>query len=114
MEANLDKAITYFRQNKDQFIGDLQELLRIPSVSTDPAKKEDVHRAAEWIVAQLKAIGIEHVAIFPTPVHPIIYGDYLKAGKDVPTVLVYGHYDVQPSEPLDLWNSDPFEPVIKG
>jgi acetylornithine deacetylase/succinyl-diaminopimelate desuccinylase-like protein len=114
MEANLDKAITYFRQNKDQFIGDLQELLRIPSVSTDPAKKEDVHRAAEWIVAQLKAIGIEHVAIFPTPVHPIIYGDYLKAGKDVPTVLVYGHYDVQPAEPLDLWNSDPFEPVIKG
>jgi acetylornithine deacetylase/succinyl-diaminopimelate desuccinylase-like protein len=114
MEANLDKAITYFRQNKDQFIGDLQELLRIPSVSTDPAKKEDVHRAAEWIVAQLKAIGIEHVAIFPTPVHPIIYGDHLKAGKDVPTVLVYGHYDVQPAEPLDLWNSDPFEPVIKG
>ena len=113
MEANLDKAITYFRQNKDQFIGDLQELLRIPSVSTDPAKKEDVHRAAEWIVAQLKVIGIEHVAIFPTPVHPIIYGDYLKAGKDVPTVLVYGHYDVQPAEPLDLWNSNPFEPVIK-
>ncbi|HTX78273.1 MAG TPA: dipeptidase [Longilinea sp.] len=113
MEANFDKAITYFRQNKDHFIGDLQALLRIPSVSTDPAKKEDVHRAAEWVAAQLKSIGIEHVNIFPTPVHPIIYGDYLKAGKNVPTVLVYGHYDVQPPEPLDLWHSDPFEPVIR-
>ena len=113
MEANQDKAITYFRQNKDQFLGDLQALLKIPSVSTDTARKDDVRHAAEWIVAQLKSIGIEHVNIFPTPVHPIIYGDYLKAGKNVPTVLVYGHYDVQPAEPLELWHSDPFEPVIK-
>ena len=91
-------------------IDDLKALVRIPSVSTDPAHKADVAAAAEWVAARMRAAGIEHVAVMPTAGHPIVYGDWLHApGK--PTVLFYGHFDVQPPDPLDLWTSPPFEPM---
>ena len=102
----------YIEDNKDRFLSELFELLRIPSVSADSRHKGDVRKAAEYIVDKLKEAGADIVQINETNGHPIVYGEKI-AGEDLPTVLVYGHYDVQPPDPLDLWNSPPFEPVIK-
>jgi len=97
---------------QDRFIEELFELLRIPSVSADPAYKADVMKAAEYVKHSLINAGAENVEICPTPGFPIVYGEKL-VGADLPTVLVYGHYDVQPADPLNLWTSPAFEPVIK-
>ncbi|WP_263357542.1 dipeptidase [Acidicapsa ligni] len=108
-------AIDYARQNQSRFLEELKALLRIPSVSTDPAHKGDVRKAAEVLAAELKRIGLENVRLIETgtpekPGHPLVYADWLHAsGK--PTVLCYGHYDVQPPDPLDEWLSPPFEPT---
>jgi acetylornithine deacetylase/succinyl-diaminopimelate desuccinylase-like protein len=103
---------TYVRQNEARFLDELKEFLRIPSVSTLPEHVPDVKRAAEFVAAQLKAAGLENVEIIPTEKHPLVYGDWLHApGK--PTVLCYGHYDVQPPDPLELWNTPPFEPTLR-
>ena len=106
---NVKKLIT---ESKDVFIQELFDLLRIPSVSADSKYKGDVQRAAEFIQEKLKAAGAENVAVIPTKGHPVVYGEKILDPK-LPTVLVYGHYDVQPADPLNLWNSPPFEPVIK-
>src|SRR5438270_13714659 len=99
-------AVEYARQNQSRFLSELKDLLRIPSVSTLPEHKEDVRRAAEFVAAEMKRIGIENVEVIATQGHPLVYGDWLHAtGK--PTVLCYGHYDVQPAEPLDEWKSPP-------
>ncbi|MBK9254086.1 MAG: dipeptidase [Saprospiraceae bacterium] len=102
----------YIDENKDRFLNELLDLLRIPSVSADPAYKEDVKRTAEFVSASLKSAGCSRVEIYPTKGHPIVYGEHI-IDSQLPTVLVYGHYDVQPPDPLDLWHSPPFEPVIK-
>jgi len=103
---------TYLVEHKDQFIGELLEFLRIPSISSLPDYKPHVQRAAEWIAARMSAAGIESVRIMPTHGHPVVYGDWLHApGK--PTVLIYGHFDVQPVDPLELWENQPFDPAIK-
>lgn len=99
-------------QHKDRFINELFELLRIPSVSADPKYKEDVLRMAAAVAASLKQAGAENVEVCPTPGYPIVYGEKI-VDASLPTVLVYGHYDVQPADPIDLWSSPPFEPVIK-
>src|SRR5216110_2157181 len=105
-------AVTYARDNQQRFLGELKDLLRIPSVSTLPEHKDDVRRAAQFVADEMKRIGMEHVEVIPTTGHPLVYGDWLHAaGK--PTVLCYGHYDVQPADPLELWESPPFEPVLK-
>ncbi len=102
----------YIIEHKDQFVGELLELLRIPSISSLPDHKPHVQSAAEWIAARMNEAGIESVRIIPTHGHPVVYGDWLHApGK--PTVLIYGHFDVQPVDPLELWENQPFEPVIK-
>ncbi|MBV9085118.1 MAG: dipeptidase [Acidobacteriaceae bacterium] len=102
----------YVRQNKQRFLDELFELLRIPSVSTLPQHKHDVARAADFLAEKLKSAGIENVEVIPTEKHPLVYGDWLHApGK--PTVLCYGHFDVQPPDPLELWNSPPFQPTIR-
>src|SRR5437016_8876050 len=102
-------AVTYARENQQRFLNELKDLLRIPSVSTLPQHKPDVQRAADFVAAEMKRIGMENVEIIKTQGHPLVYGDWLHAaGK--PTVLCYGHYDVQPAEPLDEWTSPPFEP----
>lgn len=99
-------------QNKEAYLEELFTWLRIPSVSADPAYKQEVIRAAEYLAQRLKHIGLEDVEVIATPGHPIVYGQKtVDASK--PTVLIYGHYDVQPPDPLDLWQSPPFEPVIK-
>lgn len=102
----------YINQNKDRFIAELMDLLRIPSVSADSKYKGDVARAAEFIKKSLEDAGAERVEISPTAGHPIVYGEKI-IDSNLPTVLVYGHYDVQPPDPMDLWDSPPFEPVIK-
>ena len=100
----------YARENQERFLGELKDLLRIPSVSTAPEHKEDVRRAAEYVANGLRNIGMENVEIISTERHPLIYADWLHApGK--PTVLCYAHYDVQPPDPLDEWKSPPFEPT---
>ena len=103
---------TYVRQHEKRFLDELYEFLRIPSISTLPEHKGDVHRAAEFVAAMLKAAGMDHVEIIPTAKHPLVYADWLHApGK--PTVLCYGHYDVQPPDPLELWHTPPFEPTLR-
>ena len=86
--------------------------LRIPSISALPAHAPDCKRAAEFIAAELREMGVEHVEVSPTDGHPVVYGDWLHA-DGAPTVLVYGHYDVQPVDPLELWDSPPFEPAVR-
>ena len=107
-------AIAYAREHQQDFLEDLKALLRIPSVSTLPEHKSDIQRAAEWLANQLRELRFDSVAVMPTAGHPVVYGESLKAGPDAPTILFYGHYDVQPADPLDLWSSDPFEPQIRG
>lgn len=102
----------YISQNKDRFISELLDLLRIPSVSADSKYKGDVARAAEFVKKSLENAGADIVEICATAGHPIVYGEKIIDSK-LPTVLVYGHYDVQPPDPLDLWDSPPFEPVVK-
>lgn len=102
----------YIDQNKDRFLNELMDLLRIPSVSADSKYKADVARTAEFVKNSLVAAGADNVEICPTPGHPIVYGEKI-IDPHLPTVIVYGHYDVQPPDPLDLWESPPFEPVIK-
>jgi len=106
-------AVSYARKNQQRFLDELKDLLRIPSVSTLPEHKEDVRRAAEFIADKMRRVGLEHVEIIKTEGHPLIYADWLHA-KGKPTVLCYGHYDVQPVEPLDEWKSPPFEPTERN
>jgi acetylornithine deacetylase/succinyl-diaminopimelate desuccinylase-like protein len=107
-------ALQYAQEHRAPFLEDLKTFVRIPSISTDPESKPAMQRAAEWVAQELRALGMDHVNIYPTKGHPVVYGDLLKAGADKPTVLLYGHYDVQPVEPLELWQSPPFEPEQRG
>lgn len=106
-------AILFARKNEKRFLEELKELLRIPSVSTLAEHRSDIEKAAGFIAAELKRIGVEHVELVQTAGHPLVYGDWLHAtGK--PTVLIYAHYDVQPAEPLEEWLSPPFEPTERN
>jgi acetylornithine deacetylase/succinyl-diaminopimelate desuccinylase-like protein len=109
----MQAALDYARAHREHFTTQLIEFLRIPSISTLPEHSADIRRAAGWVADQLRRIGMEHVEIYETAHHPIIYADWLHAGPDVDTVLVYAHYDVQPVDPLDQWISPPFEPSIR-
>src|SRR5205823_3038017 len=104
---------TYVSENENRFLEDLKGWLRIPSISTLPEDAADIRQAAEYAADQLRRVGFERVEIIPTQGHPLVYGEWLKApGK--PTLLIYGHYDVQPVDPVNLWESPPFEPTIRG
>ena len=102
----------YIQDNRERFLNELLELLRIPSVSADSRHKGDMAKTAEFLKSKLIEMGADNVEICPTAGHPILYGEKI-IDPSWPTVLVYGHYDVQPPDPLDLWESGPFEPVIK-
>jgi acetylornithine deacetylase/succinyl-diaminopimelate desuccinylase-like protein len=103
----------FVHQNEKRFLDELFELLRIPSVSTLPEHKQDVTRAAQLVASRLEGAGLEHVELIQTSGHPLVYGDWLHApGK--PTVICYGHYDVQPPDPLELWESPPFDPTVRN
>jgi len=103
----------YLNENEGRFLEELLELIRIPSISALPEHAGDVHRAAEWVRSRLQAAGVENTAVMPTGGHPAVYGDWLHAGADKPTILLYGHFDVQPVDPLDLWTAPPFEPLVR-
>ncbi len=111
---DVNKAIEYARANKEKFLTDLQEFSAIPSVSTLDENKPDMQRAAEWVANQLRSIKMNNVQIMPTAGHPVVYGEWLGAGKNAPTIMIYGHYDVQPVDPIELWTSDPFNAVVRG
>ncbi len=103
---------TYIRSHAERFLEELKDFLRIPSISTDPEHAGDVARAAQWVADGLKQAGLENIEIIPTEHHPLVYADWLHApGK--PTVLCYGHYDVQPPDPVELWHTPPFEPTLR-
>ena len=103
---------SYIKDNKERFLNELIDLLKIPSVSADSAYKKDVLLTADFVLESLKKAGCDNVEMCETPGYPIIYGEKI-IDKSLPTILVYGHYDVQPADPIDLWTSPPFEPVIK-
>lgn len=108
----MKSAKSYIEKNKDRFLDELIELLKIPSISADSAYKKEMLKTAEAVKKQLEKAGCDTVEICETPGYPIVYGEKI-IDKKLPTILVYGHYDVQPPDPLDLWESPPFEPVIK-
>ncbi len=109
----MQKALDYAHAHFDDFVAQLEDLLRIPSISTDSAYRADVHRGAAWLADHLREIGVATVEVVETEGHPIVFAEH-RVDAARPTVLVYGHYDVQPPDPLDLWHSPPFEPVRKN
>lgn len=103
---------SYLEENRQRFLDELLDLLRIPSISSLPEHADDVRRAGEWVADRLRSAGLEGVRILETGGHPVVYGEWLHApGK--PTILVYGHFDTQPVDPLDLWTDPPFHPVVR-
>lgn len=102
----------YIDKNKDRFVEELFDILRIPSISADSAYKNDVLKTAEVVADSLKKAGAESVEICETPGYPIVYGERI-LDSNLPTVLIYGHYDVQPPDPMELWTTEPFDPVIR-
>jgi acetylornithine deacetylase/succinyl-diaminopimelate desuccinylase-like protein len=106
-------ALDYAGDHKQELLDDLIALLKIPSISTLPEYKEDLEQAGTWIADRLTSLGFEKAGLLPTEGHPVVYGEHLKAGSDAPTILVYGHYDVQPPDPLDEWVTEPFDPQVR-
>lgn len=105
-----EAAVAYLRDHESDHLAELDEFLRIESVSADPGRNDEVRRAAQWIVDALDGLGVERAMTHETGAHPIVTGEWLRAGNDAPTVLVYCHYDVQPADPLDEWVRPPFDP----
>ncbi|HCR71519.1 MAG TPA: dipeptidase [Anaerolineae bacterium] len=112
--SDVNKAIEYVRANQEKFLKELQEFSAIPSISTLDENKPDMQRAAEWVAKQLESLGMNNIQIMPTGGHPVVYGEWMGAGKNAPTIMIYGHYDVQPVDPIELWTSDPFNAVVRG
>lgn len=108
----MQQTQSYIEANRQRFLNELFDLIRIPSISTNPDHDSDLQRAAEFVQERLKAAGADKVEICPTNRHPIVYAEKIIDPK-LPTVLVYGHYDVQPADPIELWDSPPFEPTVK-
>ncbi|MDQ3019115.1 MAG: dipeptidase [Bacteroidota bacterium] len=110
----MDNIVNYINKNQEKFVDELKEFLKIPSISTNPNNKNDVRQCAEYVEKELKSIGLDNVKIYETPGHPIVFGEWLKAGEDKMTILIYGHYDVQPVDPVELWTDPPFSPTIRN
>src|SRR5438093_6695574 len=112
-EIFMETVISFIKQNKDRYVADLVEFLKIPSVSSNSSHNKDTERCAHFVADMMRKVGLERVEVFKTSGHPIVYSEWCKApGR--PTVLVYGHYDVQPVDPLVLWDTPPFEPAIRN
>ncbi len=106
------EALEYARSHRDPFLDELKAFLRIPSVSTQSEHKADIERAAAWLRDRIRDAGFSEAEVMPTSGHPVVYGAWAKAGAEAPTILIYGHYDVQPPDPVDLWETPPFEPTV--
>ena len=112
MNAGMNNIVDFINVHRDRYVDELKQFLAIPSISALPEHAGDVRRAAEWTADALRAAGMENVRLMDTPGNPIVYGEWLNApGK--PTILFYGHYDVQPVDPLNLWTSPPFEATVR-
>jgi acetylornithine deacetylase/succinyl-diaminopimelate desuccinylase-like protein len=109
----MEAILKYIEANRSRYLSELKEFIAIPSISTSPEHKKDIRRCADWIAAHLKSIGMKGIRIHPTKGHPIVYAEWLGA-PGAPTILLYGHYDVQPVDPLNLWTTPPFEATIRG
>ncbi len=114
MSESLAIALDHARKARDEVLGELRGFLSIPSVSSNPKGHDDIKRAAEWLSERFRTLGLTHVEVLPTAGHPAVYGETLSAGPSAPTVLMYGHYDVQSAAPLGDWDSDPYRPVVRG
>ncbi|MDH5508127.1 MAG: dipeptidase [Anaerolineae bacterium] len=114
MSDNRTAALKFAQDNQARFLDELKEFIAIPSISADPTHKPQIQAAAEWVAAKLTALGAANVAVMPTGGHPVVYGELMAAGPGAPTIAVYGHYDVQPPDPLDLWETGPFEATQRG
>ncbi|RME08391.1 MAG: dipeptidase [Anaerolineae bacterium] len=114
MSNSRQLALDYLQKESNRFLDELKTFASLPSVSTDPQKAAEVQKTAQWVAERLRQAGMHKVEIMPTGGHPVVYGEHLEAGESAPTVLIYGHYDVQPAEPLDKWDSPPFEPQVRG
>ncbi len=114
MSNPLQTSLDYAKKQHSHFIDQMCEWIAMPSISTDPAARGAMQQSAEFVAAYLTRLGVQNVQLFPPDSHPLVYGELLEAGPEAPTVLIYGHYDVQPATPLDKWHSDPFKPVIRG
>jgi len=108
----MEQIKQYIEQNRERFLDELFELLRFPSVSADPQYKDSVLKTADYVAEKLKQAGADNVEVCPTAGYPIVYGEKI-IDTTLPTVLVYGHYDVQPADPLELWKTPPFEPTVR-
>lgn len=108
------EVLDYIETHRDSLLARLNDFLTIPSVSTDSSYKEDVQKAAQFVEDYLGEIGFEQTEQLPTNNHPIVYAEYNQAGPDAPTVLFYGHYDVQPVDPIEEWKSEPFTPEVRN
>lgn len=108
----MQEILSYLEANKDRYLAELREFIGIPSVSSQSDHNNDMRRCADWVASHLRSIGMQNVSVMETAGHPVVYCDWLgAAGK--PTVLLYGHYDVQPVDPVNLWTSPPFEASIR-
>ncbi len=109
----MNKTLDFIKQHHDRYEQELTDILKIPSISSNPDNNADVRDMAELLKIEMRSIGMDEVNIFETGGHPVVYSEWMGAPES-PTILIYGHYDVQPVDPVDLWDSPPFEPVIKG
>lgn len=110
----LNSALQYAQTHRDDQLHELKDFLSIPSISALPEHKADMQRAAKWLADHFTSIGLHNAAVHPTPGHAVVTAEWLEAGPEKPTVLIYGHYDVQPVDPIELWHTDPFKAEIKG
>ena len=108
----MQSVIDFIHTNRDRYVAELKRYLAIPSISALPERQNDVRRCAEWTADEMRRIGLENVRLVETPGNPIVYGDWLHA-DGAPTILFYGHYDVQPVDPLELWESPPFDATVR-
>jgi len=113
MPKPIRSALEYARSNHDRFLNDLKEFLTIPSISGDPTYKKEIQLAADWVADRLRALEFDRVELLPTAGNPVVYGEWDSPDSNIPTIMIYGHYDVAPVEPLDEWDNDPFKPYLK-
>ena len=108
----MDKVVDYIHMQRDRYVDELKNYLAIPSISALPEHHGDVRVCADWTAGHMRQIGLQNVRVIDTPGSPIVYGEWLGA-PGAPTILFYGHYDVQPVDPLELWDSPPFEATVR-
>src|SRR5215467_89473 len=110
---SLRDALSYARAHNARFLEELKSFIRFPSVSSQPKHSAEVRKCAEWLAAHMERIDLQRAAVIPTERHPLVYGEWKRAPSR-PTVLIYGHFDVQPADPLSAWHSPPFAPQVRG